>query len=49
MRDPAEVETLAALGVAVVTLPPAVLAALLDSPATAAAAAAFLADAEAIQ
>ena len=48
VRDPAEVETLAALGVATVTLPPAVLAALLDSPATAAAAAAFLADAEAI-
>jgi transaldolase len=49
VRDPEEVETLAALGVAAVTLPPAVLAALLDSPATAAAAAAFLADAEAIQ
>jgi transaldolase len=49
VRDPAEVETLAALGVATVTLPPAVLAALLDSPATAEAAAAFLADAEAIQ
>jgi transaldolase len=49
VRDPVEVETLAALGVAAVTLPPAVLAALLDSPATAAAVAAFLADAEAIQ
>lgn len=49
VRDPAEVETLAALGVAAVTLPPAVLGGLLDSPATAAAAAAFLADAEAIQ
>jgi transaldolase len=49
VRDPAEIETLAALGVATVTLPPTVLDALLDSPATAAAAAAFLADAEAIQ
>jgi transaldolase len=49
VRDPAEIETLAALGVATVTLPPVVLDALLDSPATATAAAAFLADAEAIQ
>jgi transaldolase len=49
VRDPAEVETLAALGVTAVTLPPAVLGGLLDSPATAAAAAAFLEDAEAIQ
>ncbi len=49
VRDPTEIETLAALGVATVTLPPAVLESLLVSPATAAAAAAFDADTEAIQ
>ncbi len=49
VRDPAEVETLAALGVAAVTLPPAVLARLIDSPETDAAAAAFTDDAAAIR
>jgi transaldolase len=49
VRDPAEIEALAALGVATVTLPPAVLAGLLDSPATAAAAATFSDDARAIR
>jgi transaldolase len=48
IRDPAEVETLAGLGVATVTLPPAILERLLDSPATDAAAAAFADDASAL-
>jgi len=48
VREGAEIESLAALGVATVTLPPAVLHTLLDSPATAAAAATFLDDARAI-
>jgi transaldolase len=49
IRDPAEVETLAGLGVATVTLPPAILERLLDSPATDAAAAAFADDASALR
>ena len=49
IRDPAEVETLAGLGVATATLPPAILARLLDSPATDAAAAAFADDASALR
>lgn len=49
IRDPAEVETLAALGVATVTLPPAILQRLLDSPATDAAAAAFADDVSALR
>jgi len=48
VREGAEIESLAALGVATVTLPPVVLHTLLDSPATAAAAATFLDDARAI-
>jgi transaldolase len=48
IRDAAEIESLAAAGVATVTLPPPVLGQLLDSPLTAAAAAAFRADAGAI-
>ena len=48
IRDAAEIEALAAAGVATVTLPPPVLGQLLDSPLTAAAAAAFGADAGAI-
>ena len=48
VRDPAEVDALAGLGVAMVTLPPAVFARVLDAPGTAAAAAAFRADAEAL-
>jgi transaldolase len=49
VRDPAEIEILAELGVAAVTLPPAVLGRLLDSPATLAAATTFSEDARAIQ
>jgi transaldolase len=49
VRDPAEVEALAEMGVATATLPPAVLRQLPDSAQTAAAAAAFLEDAGAIQ
>ena len=49
IRDPAEVETLAALGVATATLPPAILERLLDSPATDAAAATFAGDASALR
>jgi transaldolase len=45
IRDAAEIEALALAGVAAVTLPPPVLGQLLDSPLTAAAAAAFRADA----
>lgn len=48
IRDPAEIDALAALGVATATLPPAVLRQLPDSPATAAAADAFTEDARAI-
>jgi transaldolase len=48
VRDPVEVEDLALLSVATVTLPPAVLDQLLQSPATAAAAATFSEDARAI-
>ncbi len=48
IRDPAEVEQLAELGVATATLPLKVLSRLLESPATEAAAAQFLEDARAI-
>ncbi|MDQ2809227.1 MAG: transaldolase [Chloroflexota bacterium] len=49
VRDGTEIEALAPLGIATVTLPPAVLHTLLDSPATAAAATTFLDDARAIR
>ena len=48
VRDPEEVEALAALGVATVTLPPAVLRQLPDSDQTKAAAQTFSEDARAI-
>lgn len=48
VRDPSEVEALALAGVASVTLPITVLRGLLDSPATAQAAAAFADDSRAI-
>ncbi len=49
VRESTEIEALALLGIATVTLPPAVLGTLLDAPATAAAAATFSRDARAIQ
>jgi transaldolase len=48
IRDPAEIDALAALGVATATLPATVLRQLPDSPATTAAADAFAEDARAI-
>jgi transaldolase len=49
VREPAEIEALAELGVATATLPPAVLRQLPESAQTAAAAAAFLEDVRAIE
>jgi transaldolase len=49
VRDPQEIETLADLGVSMVTLPIAVLRRLAEPEQAAAAAAAFLEDARAIQ